>query len=39
VHDEECGVGVELVRFVLFDDRISDTFERTLAAWRGDPAG
>ena len=39
VHDEECGVGVELVRFVLFDDTISDTFERTLAAWRGDPAG
>ena len=39
VHHEECGVGVELVRFVLFDDTISDTFERTLAAWRGDPAG
>jgi O-acetyl-ADP-ribose deacetylase (regulator of RNase III) len=38
-HDETSGDGVELVRFVLFDDTISDTFERTLAAWRGDPAG
>jgi O-acetyl-ADP-ribose deacetylase (regulator of RNase III) len=38
VHDEECGVGVELLRFVLFDDTISDTFEGTLAAWPGDPA-
>ena len=38
-HDEERGVGVQLVRFVLFDDTISDTFERTLAAWPGDPAG
>jgi O-acetyl-ADP-ribose deacetylase len=38
-HDEERGAGVELVRFVLFEDTISDTFERTLAAWSGDPAG
>ena len=36
-HDETSGDGVELVRFVLFDDTISDTFERTLAAWRGRP--
>jgi O-acetyl-ADP-ribose deacetylase (regulator of RNase III) len=39
VHDEERGVGVQLVRFVLFDDTISDTFERRLAAWPDDPAG
>jgi hypothetical protein len=30
---------VELVRFVLFDDTISDEFASTLAAWRRDPAG
>ena len=39
VHDGQHGTGVELIRFVLFDDSVSDTFERTLAAWRGDPAG
>ena len=33
------GAGVELVRFVLVDDTISDEFASTLAAWRRDPAG
>ena len=39
VHDEKRGAGVELVRFVLVDDTISDEFASTLAAWRRDPAG
>jgi O-acetyl-ADP-ribose deacetylase (regulator of RNase III) len=39
VRDEDHGVGVELVRFVLFGDTLEAEFARMLAEREGDPAG
>jgi O-acetyl-ADP-ribose deacetylase len=39
VRDEDHGVGVELVRFVLFGDTLEADFARMLAEREGDPAG
>ena len=39
VHDEGHGVGVELVRFVLYSGAVHDEFQRALADRRADPAG
>jgi O-acetyl-ADP-ribose deacetylase (regulator of RNase III) len=39
VHEQSHGVGVELVRFVLFGDDVLDEFTRALVARGHDPAG
>jgi O-acetyl-ADP-ribose deacetylase (regulator of RNase III) len=38
-HDATHGPGVELVRFVLFEDAVCGEFARLVAARGGDPAG